>query len=180
MRFSNVARAAPLPETDFGALSGYHGPKGFHWLIRGCLAGMSRPGLIQPIEADLQGLVRMGTDVLVTLTDEWEPDTKAIEKEGLISQYVPIPDMCPPTLDQTIEICATVADDIAAKRRVVYHCKAGRGRTGTLLAAQLIWHGATAEQAIGYTKHRNQLWIESDMQMQFIQELPNRLTAINP
>lgn len=168
-----------LPSTDYGALSGYNGPKGFHWLIRGWLAGMSRPGMLSAMESDLQGLARMGTKVLVTLTEEWEPDVEAIEREGIISHFFPIPDMEPPTMAQAFEICTIMAEHIAAGRSIVYHCRAGRGRTGTLLAAQMIWHGKTFEEAIAYTKKRNQLWIESESQMDFLKEFGEKIERMS-
>ena len=170
MHLSNRQEPAPLPATNFGALSAYHGPKGFHWLIRGCMGGTPRPGLLQPLEQDLASLRRMGTDVIVTLTEEWAPPTKDIESAGMQSRYVPIPDMAPPTSDQAIATCAEVAGLIAEGRTVIFHCRAGRGRTGTLLALQLIWHGFSAIEAIERTRKKNQLWIESESQLQFIQE----------
>lgn len=165
-----LKRPEPLPSSDYGALSGYNGPKGFHWLIRGCLAGMSRPGMLSSMEGDLDCLRRMGVDVLVTLTEEWEPEEQIIAHPELVSHYIPIPDMEPPSIAQAIYICGVVADHVADGKRIVYHCRAGRGRTGTLLAAQMIWHGYAAQDAVNYAKKRNQLWIESDSQLSFLSD----------
>lgn len=162
-----------LPDSNYGALSSYHGPKGFHWLIRGWLGGAARPGLLASLEDDLAGLRRMGVDTLVTLTEEWLPPVSAIEEAGMASRYLAIPDMAPPTSVQAVAMCEVIAEDIRAGRVVAFHCRAGRGRTGTMLAAQLIWHGYSSEAAVEYVKRKNNLWIESESQMQFIIDFEN-------
>jgi len=179
MTQSNPIPPAPLPQSDFGALASYHGPNGFHWLVRGWLGGMPRPGLFQPIEKDLASLRQMGVDVLVTLTDEWQPPVDKIEAEGIKSRYVAIPDMHPPSFEQAVATCAAVAGDLAEGRRVVYHCRGGKGRAGTLLACQLIWHGETGEEAIAHVKRRNRYWVESDSQMEFLHEFARRVREIS-
>jgi atypical dual specificity phosphatase len=177
MTGSGRPRAAPLPEPNHGALSSYHGPNGFCWLVRGWIAGTARPGIASDLAEDLALLRRLGIDVLVTLTEEWLPPVEAIATAGMESRYLAIADMGVPSAEQAMQHCALVAKDIAAGKRVVYHCRAGRGRTGTMLVAQLIWHGASYEQAITHAKRRNQLWVESDEQFLFLQEFAASLAA---
>jgi len=145
-------------------VSGYYGPRGFHWLAPGLLGGAARPGLMTEIENDLEALARVKTKLLVTLTEEWQPDAALMARYGIDSLYLPIPDQFPPTLEEAREVCAIVDERLEAGEAVVYHCRAGKGRTGTMLAAQLIWRGVGAADALVETRRMNKYWIESQEQ----------------
>jgi len=162
----NTDTPPALPE----ALSSYYGPAGFRWLVRGRFGGMPRPGLLRPMEDDLVSLQRVGVTLVVTLTEEWMPPVEEMDEYGVQSLYVPIPDMHPPTMEQAISTCTAVQEQISQERAVVFHCHGGRGRTGTLLAAMLIWYSPDSEEAINQVKAANQGWIESTAQLNFLGE----------
>ena len=147
------------------APSAYFGPRGFCWLVPGRLGGAAKPGLFKPIEHDLEALQRVGTRLLVTLTDEWEPEPARFVPYGIESLYMPVPDRGAPSPAQARELCLRAAAAMNRGEAVVYHCRAGRGRTGTMLAAQLIHGGASAENAIAQVRAANPYWIESDAQI---------------
>lgn len=149
-------------------VSGYFGPRGFHWLAPGLLGGAARPGIMAEIENDLEALVRVETKLLVTLTEEWEPPVALMAEHGIDSLYLPIPDQFPPGLEEAAEVCRIVDARLEAGEAVVYHCRAGKGRTGTMLAAQLIWRGVGAEDALVETRRMNPQWIESAGQEQWL------------
>ena len=152
------------------APSSYVGPRGFHWMIPGRFAGAARPGLFNPLEVDLNALRRVGTDVLYTLTEEWEIDPAAVEAAGMIPHHVPIPDREPPSLEEAVGVCLECSVYAAENRTVTFHCHAGRGRTGTLLVAQLIWRGMSATEAVAFARSRNREWVESESQMAWLSE----------
>ncbi len=151
---------SPVPE--------YFGPNGFAWLVPGLLGGAPRPGIFRDLSRDLEALARVNTRLLVTLTEESEPEVDAFAHYGIASHYTPITDMTPPTEAQAVEICEAVAPYLDRGEAVVFHCRAGKGRTGTLLAAQLVWNGVSAADAITRTRASNPKWIETDGQLDFL------------
>lgn len=162
-----------LPPDQSGAPSDYFGPSNFTWMVRGRLAGMAQPGLSGSVGEDVASLIRMGVDVIVTLTDEWTPPAEMTKADGVEVIYLPIPDMQPPTMEQANAICADVADRLSRGHSVVFHCRAGRGRTGTLVASMLIWYRPDFEEAVRSARLKNSNWIESETQMEFLKEFAN-------
>lgn len=146
------------------------GPVGFQWLLPGLLGGT-------PLPKDFSALQRVGTRLLVSLTAEWQPDEGVISRHGMRSLYAPIPDFQPPTLAQAAQVCAAVAGYTGRGEAVVFHCQAGKGRTGTMLAAMLIWAGHSAEDAIAQTRGQNAAWIETDGQLAFLSDFASQVTG---
>jgi len=140
-------------------------PKGFCWLHPGLLGGTPKPD-----ETALKQLGQLGTRLLVTLTQEWQPDAALVARHSMQSLYVPIPDFQPPSLKQAAQICRQASAFTARGEAVVFHCHAGKGRTGSLLAAMLIWAGQSAEAAIAETRGQSEAWIETEGQLAFLAE----------
>jgi atypical dual specificity phosphatase len=141
------------------------------WLVPGVLAGGPHPahgegGHSRAIEE----LRREGIGAIVSLTE------KPLVLQGVLVEYqhAPTPDGdAPEYLDS---ICNFID---AARRRGVgtfVHCHAGVGRTGTVLAAWLIWsRGMTAWAAIDevratYNRHA----VESEAQLLALQAFERR------
>ena len=155
----------------------YLGPSGFRWMRPGLLGGTPMPGIVTDMAFDLEALERVGTRLLVSLTDEWTPDPARFAGYGIESLHVPMPDREPPTIEQARETCRVVAERMARGEAVVHHCKAGRGRTGTLIAAQLVHEGMTGEQAVEAVRERNPSWIQSDSQIDFLADFARALAS---
>ena len=137
-------------------------PDNFTWLLPGRLAGMARP------VAGLEALARSGVRLVVCLTAETPPDVAAIEAAGMVSWYMPVPDFSPPTIAQARATCARVETVLDRGEAVAYHCRAGKGRTGTMLAAQMIHRGMGADEAVKFIRARNPGWIETQGQLDFL------------
>lgn len=158
----------PLPKAVLNYSGSAAGPRGFLWLKQGVLAGTPAPGVFFDIEYDLKALRRVGVTTLVTLT-ETALDEAVLARFGLRSIWEPIPDMAAPTIEQAGRLCSELERLIAAGEVVAVHCRAGMGRTGTVLAAHLIWQGKGALDALDYVRSIEPRWVQSQAQIAFLE-----------
>lgn len=160
---------AALPPEAHGYVSDAFGPRGFLWLKKGRLAGTPRPGIVHDLDYDLKALVRVGVTTLVSLTCT-PPDSAAYAAAGIANLWFPIPDMTAPSLEQAQDICRQIEQLLAQGAVVAIHCRAGLGRTGTLLACCLIWEGLPALDALDAVRRIEPRWVQSDVQLRFLEE----------
>src|SRR2546426_321575 len=92
-------------------------------------------------------LRKMGYSVVVSLECD-RLNTFEIQDAGFEHKKICVEDFSAPTLDQVDDFVAFVDSKIAEGKKVLVHCFAGRGRTGTMLAAYLIHQGMSAEAAV--------------------------------
>lgn len=145
------------------------GPRGFRWLVEGKLAGTPEPGLLFDIDYDLSLLRAAGITMLVTLTEHPLPDA-LLEAHGLKSLFFPIVDMNVPSCRATEDLCALVEMGMDRGEVIAFHCKAGLGRTGTLLVSYLIWEGAPPSEALEVARSIEPGWVQSEVQEQYLFE----------
>jgi atypical dual specificity phosphatase len=158
---------APLPAAA-QARSRAYGPRNFFWVAPGKLGGTPRPGIVDSVDDDIAGLVRLGVTTLVTLEESMSVDVTLLSWASIASVHFPIIDMGVPTLEAAKALCMHLADRIAAGHVVAVHCLAGLGRTGTILAAKLIFDGETARNGIDRVRRLNPKCIQSDAQVEFL------------
>ena len=145
------------------------GPRNFLWLRKGELAGTPRPGLLIELDYDLVALQRVGVTVLVSLTTKpVEPD--ALVEYGIKGIAFPIKDMGVPSIEAAMKLCEQVGELTEQGEAIAMHCKAGMGRTGTMLVAQLIWEGETALDALEAARSIEPRWVQSEAQVAFLEE----------
>jgi atypical dual specificity phosphatase len=166
---AHVAPPAPIPEAARHYVSDSFGPRGFLWLKRGRLAGTPRPGIFFDPEYDLKALQRVGVTVLVSLT-QTPIDTDKLGPYGIRNIRSPISDMQAPSIDQARQLCSQIDAMLAGNDVIAVHCRAGLGRTGTVLAAYLIWEGANALDALESVRRVEPRWVQSEEQVLFLEE----------
>ena len=156
------------------------GPRGFVWLFAGHVAGTPWPGIVNDEDADLSALQAAGITCLYSLTDRpFAPERAA--PYGMICLCSPIADMGAPGMAQALETCRHIDQLLLSRQCVALHCKAGLGRTGTLLAVYLLWRQrepVTAQAAIAHIRSLNPLMIQSAVQEEFIALFAQHLAAL--
>ena len=121
------------------------------------------------MEYDLKALQGVGITTLLTLTENALDETR-LTPFGIRSIWEPIPDMAPPTIEQGIRLCQKIEQLIADKEVIAVHCRAGMGRTGTVLAAYLIWEGSGALDALEDARRIEPRWVQSQEQVEFLKQ----------
>lgn len=164
----------PLPKAALKYSGNAGGPRGFLWLKKNKLAGTPMPGVYYDMEYDLKALLRIGVTTLVTLT-ETALDEARLKPFDLKSIWEPIPDMAAPTVEQGVRLCQEIERLLAEDEVVAVHCRAGMGRTGTVLAAHLIWEGQSALDALETVRSIEPRWVQSQAQVDFLEEFESAL-----
>jgi atypical dual specificity phosphatase len=164
----STAPPPPLPDAARTCLSHSFGPRGFLWLKKGQLAGTPLPGVFFEMDYDLKALQRVGVTTLVSLTES-PLDGSKLAPFGLKAIWEPIPDMGAPSIEQGLRLCRRIDACIAAGEVVVVHCLAGLGRTGTVLAAYLIWQGTRALESLETVRRIEPRWVQSQEQVDFLE-----------
>ncbi len=155
----------PAPQSELG----------IWWVVGTLLCGMSRPGLIAGAERQYALLAARGIHLLFCLEERCEYRADAGAQYGLVHYHFPMADMAAPDFTQAVDICRIAEQAIGANRGVAFHCRGGLGRTGTLLAAVLIWHGESAEAAIARVRAAQPKAIQSRAQRHFLHDFAGRI-----
>ncbi|MBI2344418.1 MAG: dual specificity protein phosphatase family protein [Deltaproteobacteria bacterium] len=141
----------PLYFYDRGSVPSEEVMPGFSWVIWHKLSGMAKPGLKHPLEEDLASLMDQGIDLLVSLTEK-SIDPVIAATYDIDVLHIPVKDFTAPTVQQL----ATFIDQASAVMqnggRVGVHCFAGKGRTGTFLAAYFVYQGMLPAEAIDHVR----------------------------
>lgn len=160
----SVPPPPPLPAAARSAISGACGPRGFLWLRPGELAGTPLPGVFHDRDYDLAALRRVGIRHLINLTEQETP-ADVVARFGIASHWFPVVDMMPPTIAQAEAICALIERLVVAGEPVAVHCRAGLGRTGTVLAMSLIHNDHGALEALEAVRRIEPRWVQSPTQV---------------
>ncbi|GAA6142560.1 hypothetical protein NBRC116584_23780 [Hydrogenophaga sp. 5NK40-0174] len=170
-----------LPPLDIGGPSMVRsaacGPRGFVWLLPGQLAGTPWPGIMRQTHEDLDDLRHVGVTRLVNLTEQ-DFDAGAARSFGIACTNLVIQDMHAPTVVEAAKLCSDIDAWLAKGEVVALHCRAGLGRTGTLLACYWLWRGdgeRNAVESIEKIRRLNHLMIQSQEQVGFLAVFAERL-----
>ena len=140
-------------------------PYGFSWIEAGRIAGLAAPSSLD----DLVWLRQNGIEFLLTLTEQPLPK-RWIDEAGLMAVHIPVPDFDSPTPEQFNAAVETISIAVEAGMGVAVHCLAGKGRTGTILAAYFVSKGLSANEAVRRIRELRPGSIESAEQERAIEE----------
>jgi atypical dual specificity phosphatase len=122
-------------------------PTNFSWVIEGKLAGSGMPMTF----SQFLWVVTHGIKTIVTLREVPLPQKWLINNIGARIEYLhlEVEDYGVPSIQDMDNTIDYIRLHIREEKPVMVHCAAGRGRTGTILAAYLLKeNGLTADQAI--------------------------------
>lgn len=141
----------------------------FDWILPEQLAACVNPRLASAVREEL----RLGQIGLVVNLDEWSTSS-VLEPMGIRHVHLPVVDFTPPSQAQLDEGVHAIEEALQAGQRVAVHCRAGLGRTGTLLAAFLVSTGLAADEAIAHIRGLRPGSVETQAQEQAVAEYARR------
>lgn len=151
-----------------------------HFPGRCTVAGRGRAWQRSP-EADLQAIQRWGAAAVLSLVETCEfstygvPDLGArVRASGMRWHHLPVPDMgVPPAplFGPSQPQMQAVQEALAQGERVLVHCAAGLGRTGTVAAALLVAQGLEPQAAIDRVREVRPGTLETVEQEAFVRAM---------
>ena len=145
----------------------------FTWLIPNQLAACRGPRSID----DLRFLKASGVDCLIRLADidETMVTSKDVADAGLMDYHDPVPDYCPPSQAQLDRLVQYIDEKIKEGKRVAVSCRAGVGRTGTVLACYLIYKGWDYQSALAEVRSNRPGSVKTVQQENAVKRYAQRL-----
>jgi len=153
--------------------------RNFSFLLPKQLAVSSTPKKKEHIDA----LRCLGVTLVITLTEE-EPLDPSWFGNGIENLFVPVPNYCPPSLDQMEMIFHCIQQAVEGGGSVMVHCGGGKGRAGTVAACLLVRFGQNSipptyinrgsemnsKEAIEYLRSVRPGSLETAQQEEFVQQ----------
>ena len=119
-------------------------PTNFSWVIEDELAGSGMP----MNQSQFAWIVRHGIKTVITVREVGLP-SKWLDDKVIDYFHLKVEDYGAPSLTQMDTTVNYIQEHINDRKPVMVHCAAGRGRTGTILAAYFLKkNNLTTEQAI--------------------------------
>jgi len=148
----------------------------FNWIIHDKLAYGNQPGLYNNLFNDLLILEKNNISMIVSLIENnIYSNLKDLEFKII---HFPINDMGISTPREVFRICKEIDEHLKLLgNKVFVHCKAGLGRTGTILAAYFInLYNINHEEAIKKVRSIDKFFIQNKTQEKFIEHYYNFFT----
>ena len=138
-------------------------PHNFSWVIPDKLAGCAVPSY----SSEIDGLVDLGVTKLITLSEEKLPAQMNLRDSvsGLKHEIHGCVEFEGIPVDKIVKIIDSIENEIGAGGKVVVHCRAGNGRTGTVLAAFIMKeNNLSSREAIAFVRKLRRWSVETQGQ----------------
>ena len=142
----------------------------FDWIVPDLLLASHYPAT----DGALGALQAAGVKVIINLTDQPHPPAR-LEKLGITAINLPVPDFTAPDRAILETAVKAITSAHAAGEAVAVHCRAGLGRTGTVVASWLVSQGLDAEEAIQRVRTLRPGSIETASQVQAVRTFADLL-----
>ena len=135
-------------------------PTNFGWVLEDKLAGCGLP----VTEDEFEWLVEHGVKSIVTVREVPLP-SKWFEGSDIDYLHLQVEDFGAPTIEELDSAVDFIDGQIKSGKPVMVHCAAGKGRTGTVLAAYLIKNeNMGAKEAVEKIRRMRPGSIQSEVQ----------------
>ncbi len=119
-------------------------PTNFTWIHRGKLAASGNPSS----RGQIRWLAQHGVSSVLTLTESPLP-AEWFDGMNIRLRHLPMKDHELPTVGVLDEAATYIDEEVKSGRTILVHCLAGKGRTGSALAAYLMkTKGISSKEAI--------------------------------
>ncbi len=145
--------------------------RNFSWLIEDEIAGMARPA--SSVKA-FEILKDNDIGAIVSLS-EFSLSKGLIEEFGFEVRHIPLKDFSTPSIKQIDDFMAFAKKVRADGKKLVVHCDAGVGRTGTMLACYLVSKGYNAVKAIEEVRKKRPGSVETKEQEEIVFKFKEKL-----
>ena len=135
------------------------------WAIPGKLAGVRKPTAVE-----LEKLKTAGIGAIVSVMDD-PSNMDLYEQIGIPHLWLPTQGGTAPTREQVQQLQSFVDQQNLLGNGVAVHCTSGNRRTGTMLAAYLIYAGSSYQDAMQIIQTTNPNAELREAQISFLQEL---------
>lgn len=147
-------------------------PEGFSWVVPGLLAATARP---RDAHSALEYFREEGITAIVSLTERAFASAAYMDEFGFECHHIPIADFTAPSMEQIEEFVEVVRKAKEHGGKVVVHCLAGRGRTGTMLACYFVSDGMSPDRALSRVRALRPGSVETELQEDAVREYARML-----
>jgi atypical dual specificity phosphatase len=145
--------------------------KNLWWVIPQKLAGVRKP-----TADELSDLKTVGIGAIVSVLAD-RANLDLYNRANIPHLWLPIQEASAPSREQMQQLQDFVELNIRQGLAVAVHCTGGIHRAGTMLAAYLIWHGSTYDDAMQTIQSANPT-VELELaQISFLQELAAKIRS---